>query len=398
MKAQSRSSNFKQLCLNVSSLAPHRWYFFLGGLSVALLFAWWFSRLLSPVGLQDLPLHALLMPLGIFPLFILGFSFTAGPRWLGLEQSDDHFMMHGLSYFLGLLLLIAGSYFNAKPMRSFGFLLMSATWALVTFRWLSLVVKSQAKDKLHAWALLFAMCGGLFSLGLSTAWSFSGDLTWSWARWSILFLFLLPTFLTVCHRMLPFFSHSVISNYSMWRPMGLLWLWLGMCAVLAVSTAFQWVFLQSICAMALSLSFAYTSWRWGLLQSLQNRLLAMLHMSFAWLSISFCLFAFAIWTGNVSLVSSAVHSLVLGFMLSMMVGFVTRVSLGHSGRALQANRFVWIVYLSIHAFAIVRVLANLLASPVILKLSALGLLLALLSWLAWILPMYTNPRVDGKTG
>jgi uncharacterized protein involved in response to NO len=402
MKAQSTPLSLKQLYVNVSSLAAHRWYFFLGGISVALLFAWWLSRLLNPVGLQDLPLHALLMPLGVFPLFILGFSFTAGPRWLGLDQSDEYFMVHGLSYFIGLVLLLAGSLVGAKPMRSFGFLLMLATWTLVTLRWANLVVKSQVKDKSHAWALLFSMCGGVLSLMLSAAWSFAGEMSWSWARWSSLFLFLLPTFLTVCHRMLPFFSSSVIPNYASWRPMALLCFWLSACTVLAISTAYQITALQSLSACVLSLSFAYTSWRWGLFSCLfnhfNNRLLVMLHLSFAWLSVSFALFSYAIWTNDTSLISSAVHSLVLGFMLSMMVGFVTRVSLGHSGRPLQAGQFVWVAYLAIHGFAVLRVVANLIASPVMLKFSALGLLLTLLCWLVWILPMYANPRVDGKAG
>jgi len=46
------------------------------------------------------PLHAILMPLGVFPLFILGFTFTAGPRWLSVESDDHYFLLHGGSYFL----------------------------------------------------------------------------------------------------------------------------------------------------------------------------------------------------------------------------------------------------------------------------------------------------------
>jgi uncharacterized protein involved in response to NO len=184
--------------------------------------------------------------------------------------------------------------------------------------------------------------------------------------------------------------------------MALLWFWLSACTMLAISTAYQITALQSLSACVLSLSFAYTSWRWGLFSCLfnhfNNRLLVMLHLSFAWLSVSFALFSYAIWTNDTSLISSAVHSLVLGFMLSMMVGFVTRVSLGHSGRPLQASQFVWVAYLAIHGFAVLRVVANILASPIMLKFSAFGLLLTLLCWLVWILPMYANPRVDGKAG
>jgi hypothetical protein len=65
---------------------------------------------------------------------------------------------------------------------------------------------------------------------------------------------------------------------------------------------------------------------------------------------------------------------------------------------LQASQFVWVVYLAIHGFAVLRVVANILASPIMLKFSAFGLLLTLLCWLVWILPMYANPRVDGKAG
>ncbi|MDE2427231.1 MAG: NnrS family protein [Burkholderiales bacterium] len=377
------------------ALAPHRLYFFLGALALFILFAWWWSHLQGSYS-AAIPLHALLMPLGIFPLFILGFTFTAGPRWLGVDAQNQDFLLHGGTYFSGLMLVVLASEIGWLPLRTSGFALMLSAWAAVSWRWMTLVRQSRAADKRHAQALLLAMCGGAAAITTTLLWSLGWQAAWTVARQLTFFGFLLPIFLTVCHRMLPFFSSSVLVPYTIWKPYTLLAGWLTGCAVLVLAGSLGYAQIEAGTAAVLSLSFLYTSWRWGVLRCLQNRLLAMLHLSFLWLSVVFALQAATAW--GAPLGSAAIHALGLGFMGTMLVGFVSRVTYGHSGRALEAGNGLWALYLGLHLAAILRVLASLFAMPLMLRVSASIWLLLLACWVAQMVPVYLRARADGKAG
>ena len=377
------------------AIAPHRLYFFLGALSLFILFFWWWLQVQHPATMA-VPLHAILMPLGVFPLFILGFTFTAGPRWLSVESDDHYFLLHGGSYFFGVILVIIASAFNLWPLRSSGFALMLSAWCAVTWRWGSLIRQSKAIDKKHGFVMLLGMLGGVFALLASMLWSFGYDSAWQYARQIALFGFLLPIFLTVCHRMVPFFSGNVLKPYVVWRPYTLLAGWLLGCYLLVLAGCFELAWLQALAASMLCLSFLYTSWRWGVIRSLENRLLAMLHLSFAWLSIVFGIEAAGGFGATIG--SSATHALALGFMGTMLVGFVSRVSFGHSGRPLQVSHSLWVLYLGLHVAALMRIAATLFVIPGLIIVSATAWLLLLACWVGMMVPMYLKARADGQPG
>ena len=377
------------------TLAPHRLYFFTGTLAMLLLFGWWTVTLNRPDGLAAMPLHALLMPLGLFPLFILGFTFTAGPRWLGVN-GEGGFLPIGAAYLLGLALAVAGAAVSSSALAAIGFTTMIFGWSTATWRWLRLVRRSGSTDKRHAWVLVGAMGGGLAALLATLAWLGGFEAGWMLARQLAFFGFLLPVFLTVCHRMLPFFTSSVVQPYKVWRPYGLLGGWLAASLGVGVTGFFGWHIAEAIIALAMAGSLAYTAWRWGLHRSLRNRLLAMLHLSFAWLPAAFALDAAG--AAGVPVGSAALHALGLGFMGTMLVGFVSRVSFGHSGRPLQADTPLWTLYLALHAAALVRVLASLAADPLLVRVSAMAWLTLLLLWVARMAPIYLRLRVDGQPG
>jgi uncharacterized protein involved in response to NO len=88
----------------------------------------------------------------------------------------------------------------------------------------------------------------------------------------------------------------------------------------------------------------------------------------------------------------------LGFMATMLVGFVTRVSYGHSGRKLEAGNLLWGIYLGLHAAALLRVLASALALPALISWSSAIWLLLLGCWGGMMLPIYLKARLDGQAG
>ena len=73
--------------------APHRLGFFPAALMLVGTALWWTTVLLARAlgqttvwAVSPPAAHALLMSLGFMPLFIVGFLFTAGPKWLGQPE------------------------------------------------------------------------------------------------------------------------------------------------------------------------------------------------------------------------------------------------------------------------------------------------------------------------
>lgn len=381
---------------------PHRAYFSTGVLALLMLAIWW-SLALPLQGVTAPPamlVHGLMMPLGIFPPFMLGFVFTAGPRWLGVQAPKGQLPL-AIGQFTGLLLILLGFHLGGHwPLP--GLLLLFVVWWRATWLWFDCIARASQGDHRHAEYILTAMLTGNVALLVVGAWVLSGDASlWLLARNLILWGWILPIFMVVAHRMIPFFTQSVIPQRTLWRPIGMLQGWLLACAALVVTLTLGWSQLAAAIALLQAAALGYTALQWSGRQLRGacggNRLLAMLHLSFTWLPIGFLLLALE--QGGYAVGSAAVHAFGLGFCSTMLVGFVTRVSLGHSGRALRPSNLHWTLYLGLHAAAVLRVaLAISGGAPWALHAVAGLWLLLVAIWAASMLPIYWQARVDGQPG
>ena len=209
--------------------------------------------------------------------------------------------------------------------------------------------------------------------------------------------------------MIPFFSSRVLENYVIIRPYALLWLMVacsaghGLMQLMAMPQYTWWVdLLLAGCAL-------YLSWAWGLLRSFSVSLLAVLHISFAWLSVSMLLFAAQsamMWLNNGEFNSfglAPLHALSIGYFASMVLGMASRVTIGHSGRPLVLDHFTWLLFLGFQTATVFRILPDLIpaASAVapLFYLGAAGVwLICFTLWAARFAPIYWRPRIDGKPG
>ncbi|NTV95253.1 MAG: NnrS family protein, partial [Thiobacillus sp.] len=215
--------------------------------------------------------------------------------------------------------------------------------------------------------------------------------------------FLTPLFLTVCHKMIPWFTSRVVANYVPIRPYPVLWTMLATClghAILVAAGRPGWTWLTDLALAGLAF---WLSGRWGIARTFGVRLLAMLHIGFAWATLAFVLsgldglaatfgrpFAFGL---------APLHALAIGFFGSMLIGMASRVSLGHSGRKLEADNLTWGVFWLVQAAAVARMVPDILAAPYgLIAVSALLWLLAFLPWAAKYAPFYWRPRADGRPG
>lgn len=390
--------------------APHRAAFLPGMVFAITLLGGWSLEMSSRLAGGHLPLsipaalaHGFLMLYGIFPFFMTGFILTAGPRWLNVAApSRASYLAIPALMAAGMALWLAGLALG-PTLAVAGLLSYTLGFAGLVLTFGKLVAASPQADRRHAMAVELAFVMGLAGLLAALYWLLSGDVTgWAVMRDLALWGFLLPVFLTVSHRMVPFFSSTVLAGYQAWRPNWLLY------ALLAGSLGHGLLHIAGVNTLPTDLPLAallaYTSRRWQLRNSLRVRLLGMLHLAFAWLAIGFVLYAMQDATaffGHPLLGLAPLHAITTGFFLTMMIAFVTRVSLGHSGRPLEASPGVWRLYLAAHWMALARVLADILPTGLtgmLYVLAASGWLITLLCWGRLFIPAYLKRREDGKPG
>lgn len=401
--------------------APHRLAFFAGMCLLIAAGLWWaavqLDRTTGWLGLgYAVPptlTHAAVMVLGFMPLFFAGFLFTAGPKWLGVEGPTAAAMTPALGLqAMGWLAWLAGAHLH-HGLAVAGALAAGIGLALQYGRFWSLWRRSQADDRVHATvAAVGGTVGALAAIGLALAllagqWVLAMALVHT-ALWG----FIVATYVAVAHRMIPFFTSGVLPMIEVWRPFWVLWLMLGAVAleVLAVWLAAAgwaelagWRMLRGALELAIGGILAWLAWVWGLVQSLKFRLLAMLHLGFVWFGLSLLL------SGASQLMQSlggpptlglgALHALTMGFLGSILLAMVTRVSCGHSGRALVADDTVWGLFWLLQVAVLLRTASTLPG------LGGWWMLAAALLWagvtLIWgtrLLAWYGRPRADGRPG
>jgi uncharacterized protein involved in response to NO len=140
-------------------------------------------------------------------------------------------------------------------------------------------------------------------------------------------------------------------------------------------------------------------WRWQALRTLSVPLLWIMHLSYAWIAAGLVLLALARW--NLVAASAGFHALTVGSMAGLIMGMMTRTTLGHTGRPLKAGRAECLMFVLIEASALSRVLSALGWENVaggVLLFSALCWSGAFGLYALTYRPYLTRARLDGKPG
>jgi uncharacterized protein involved in response to NO len=393
--------------------APHRLFFFAAAVQIVIASAWWAATLVARAAGDQLALpaevapasaHALLMIYGFFPLFIFGFLFTAGPRWLDVPAPGrSAYVAPGLVACAAAWLLLPSFFLGAKAAAGVvAVMVLAWTWLLTRFA--GFIAESPVEDRMHATLVAGALGIGVAGLAAAGVWLASGSRAWAEAMQAIgLWGFLVPLFTTVSHRMIPFFTSSAVPYVTPWRPAWTLAVLLAASwahGALVIGEAAPWSWIVDLPAGALA---AYLTLRWGIAHSLRNRMLAMLHIAFAWMAAMWLLHALQslLALGGTSALGLApVHALAIGFLSSLTLAMVSRVSCGHSGRSIAADRLTWAVFLCLQAAGATRVAADLFTAAYLPLLAAAALIWlgCFAAWTWRYLPYYWRARADGKPG
>lgn len=389
---------------------PHHMLFAIGATQAVLVMLWWLIDLGGRYGGWYAPVewalpspwaHTYLMIFSLFPPFMFGFLMTTYPKWMaGVPVARKHYLataaLLGTAAILGYSGLALGKSWLLLAMG-----LHLAGWAMGIYALLRVYAGAQRPDTLHAlvtsatlvlgWLLLLLYVLGAARVNVDmVAIARSGGVWW----------FLFPVFFAVSHRLIPFFSSVVLPDYRIIRPDWVLWLMSsgalahGVLEILG-KTGETWLADLPMAATA-----AWLAYAWSFRQSFQTRILAMLHIAFAWLGVALALYG----VQSLTILAGAdwqfgrapLHALVVGYFSSMLVAMATRVTLGHSGQPLTADNLAWGIFLTIQVAALLRVVADFPAidayAPYFYLCSALLWLAAFLGWMGKFLPIYWQPR------
>jgi uncharacterized protein involved in response to NO len=391
----------------------HRTMFFCGALQAVVAMSWWMFDLGARyAGWYAAPTwtvppmwaHAWLIAYGLFPFFIFGFLMTAGPNWLGAPKTPRlaflpaaALMASGLVTFYIGLITTGGIAAAGATLHALGWL-----WAVGSL--VRMAVRYRKPGAAHVLVIFTFVSIGLagdavFAMSVaSTSYSYV-PLVLHAAIW----FFLLPVFIGVSTRMVPFFSSRVLGAHVNYTPA---WARPVLMGGVLIHGALELARLHSLLwipDLPLGGVVIYLAWRWGLARSWRVKLLAVLHISLVVLASSFLLsgaLSVAVAAGLRTHVGLApLHLLVIGYFAAMTLGMVSRVSLGHSGRPLEADALTWRCYLGVLLAAGLRVCAEFLHGGVgsaHMLAAAAARLIAFGFWAYRYAPIYLKPRADAR--
>ncbi len=174
----------------------------------------------------------------------------------------------------------------------------------------------------------------------------------------------------------------------------------GLAITLTVATGLVAVFypdrlVLGVLALLAALTHALRLSQWGGLQTVSNPLLFILHVAYFWLPAGYAMMSLASF-GWAFTPTAALHGLTMGGIGSMILAMMTRVPLGHTGRALHASRLTVVAYVILTIAICIRVMSPWNSANYfgMIELAAAGWCLAfgIFVWVYW--PVLTGPRID----
>lgn len=402
--------------------APHRLCFFWAGVIWAAAAAWWAGQQCAvalgapwPWHVSPAAAHGLLFSLGAMPLFIAGFMFTVGPKWLRRSPVDARELRIPVGLFVSGWAVAVIGFHLGRGWAAAGLAAVAIGWGGLSGRMVRLVAGSTHTDRRHPWGIV---CAGLLivvCLGLA-AWLLAvgrTDLLRAVIRvalWGGVTL----VFLVVSHRLLPFLGEGAWPWLDHRWPDWPLWLvasvpavqsasaiaepWLGSTATWTTWRAFVAVHLAGAAALCLLIVL-----RWTRVPALRQPLVAMLYGAFVWWDVALWLAAVARWPGfdtraSAALEMAAVHALTMGYLGGTLLVMATRVSSTHSGRPVTIDRVAWALYTLLQVALILRLVAaptHLAAAPWLMGAAGAWMGVALV-WAARHGRWMGMPRADGR--
>jgi len=340
---------------------PHQPFFLSGVLwSVisVLLFGLSYKGVLSS-DMMPQAFHSYSLIFIVFTQFFIGFLFTTFARFC---QSDVIEKPYYLKVFFllqgGALLFFIGNFLHVNLLFGGSVLIFIAN-TMVVYR-LYLIYKTGRLSKANSdpfWILTGFFISLLSHLLFITYIATDNALFYKIAVEVGFYNYLIFLAFAVGQRMIPFFSHYMGEKIKRFTATVF---WLLVAKSLVALLEFHYVEVLIDLGLAGYLLKEILRWK---LQPLQSpAILWVLHLALLWLPVALFIGALATLAQSISGSSFAamqIHLLSIGFLTTVLIGFGTRVTLGHSGQPPNADRFTTNIFYFIQVVVLFRAIYSL---------------------------------------
>jgi uncharacterized protein involved in response to NO len=336
---------------------PHQPFFVLAFIN-AILSMFTFMLILKgflPSQISATAYHAYSLIYMLFTPAFLAFLFTTFPRFSGTEIIPQQNYMTVFWILLGASVLYQVGIFFSSSLLIAAMILMFLGQLLAVKVLLNVYNSSVHDEKKDQEWILIGMAFGLFahllsilSIWLPTLHNFSIQIS--------IYLYLFIVIFAVAQRMVPFFSHATVKkNKERFKVV------IGLIALHVILETIQEgssFFVDMILAYLIGKEL----WQWKLPFPNPNPLVWILLIALYWVPVSFALASitnFLSLMNGTNFLSLDIHALALGFFFTILIGFGTRVTLGHSGNLMKADRLTTILFYWTQLVVASRILTSL---------------------------------------
>ncbi len=339
------------------------------------------------------------MIFGFAGAIVVGFLLTAVQNWTGLRATHGTSLVVLFALWLGARMLI---FINLELIAPVVMVLDVGFYLLAAFFLLRLVWKANnRRNYFFVPALLM-----LATLNLITHLSIVVERP-EWMTWSVRTSQFLIAFLmtVVAGRVLPMFTANGTGTK---KVMPLAWLEklvLSSTLLLLVIHVFRLdkvlpeVYVATIFGIA-ALANVYRLLRWRPWVTLTVPLVWSLHLAYLFIPTSYALFGLHFWDDAIRY-STALHTLTVGAMGTLILAMLSRISLGHTGRAIQAPKAMTVAFFAIALAGVVRMITGIWPAGLVIN----GYILTAGLWagayglfLVFYSQILMSPRADKQPG
>ena len=341
--------------------------------------------------------HAHEMLFGFGAMIATGFLMTAGQNWTGISGLSGRPLV-----FLCLTWLVARMAPFMTDQSLAWFILLSAQ----TIWWLACIISFSrqiilSRNTRNAFFILLLTTMMVLNICILLA-TYSGDylLANHLCQSMVLVFTLLIGF--VGGRVIPFFTTNAINVKNGWLPpyfniVVLISTLLGtsgfiLSGFMAMPFKPGWLMLLSGLLHLIRLHSWHNKliWKMALLWSL--------HLAYLGMAIGLILLGISNLTNIIPFVDT-LHIIAITAMAGMILSMMSRVSLGHTGRALHSNSSMAISFVFVFLAGLIRMLAPQSSDPMFyIVLSGALWLISFMLFLNFYFPILTKPRLDGRLG
>ncbi len=367
---------------------PHQPFFVLGIVSALLfmlLFLLSYKGVLVPT-VDPVALHAYSLIFIVFTSFFQGFLLTTFPRFSQIPELTPQLYLTNFTLMgTGTLLFALGAFTSQWIMISGVVLLILG--ALYTFALFWQIYRASPLPDLYDQFWIMMGFGAGIEAHLLYLFYFlsKAPILFGLANLTGIFLFLLIVSYSVAQRMVPFFSHKLIEKNK--RLLPILFVLLGS-KILFDAFGLKVGFLFTFVAGLLLAQEIYLRWKIPFAKGMP--ILWILHLSLYWLPPALILGSlselYELLYGQ-NFLFLQIHLLMLGYLTTLLIGFATRVTLGHSGNMMQVDHYTKGLFWLTQAVVVGRALYSLSGWSPLFDISATLWLLLFGLWAIRYLPV-----------